>query len=153
VADNILTVTVPDARHRFEQWLTQRGGVVRWANHNLSDPDAGDIFTPLCNIEGQPNVTQPPRWSHRYAETVTDVGRFRFIAEMREVDRFRVAVRMGRQGMTLKLTDHSTIKVRKHQDRVEEQYHKPAYYHFDYDAQECVITIPIFENEEVPERS
>lgn len=147
MSDNILTVAVPGARQKFESWMAERGGIVRWANVNLSDPGAGDIFTPLRSPEGQENTTRPPHWGRRYAETITDIGRFRFVREMQEVKRFRVAVRRGSQGLMLKLTDHSTAKVRKHCAAIEEQYDKPAYYDFDYSTQECVITVPVFEDE------
>ena len=150
MADEKITVTVPGARELFTKWIEHRGGVTRWKNVDLSNSDAGDQFTPATAIPEGDNPPQPyskPHWSMQQDETINDLGRFRFVREMKEVERFPVEVRMGGNGMQLKLTDESSQKVRNRNTEIEEERGKPSYYHFDYETQEAIFTIPIFEDE------
>lgn len=150
MADEKIDVTVPGARELFSKWIEHRGGVTRWENVNLSNPDAGDQFTPATTIPKGDTPPEPyaaPHWSVKRAETINDLERFRFVREMKEVERFSVDVQMGSNGLQIKLTDESTEKVRTRNSEISEEYGKPAYYHFEYDTQEAVITIPIFEDE------
>ena len=86
-----------------------------------------------------------PSWSYsRHPEIYKSLRCFRFALEMREVRRFRVAVRRGAQGLTLKLTDASAAKLRR---RLVEAG-PDASYRFDYDSQEAVIEVPVWKAEE-----
>jgi len=139
-----IDVLVPEVRNRFAQWIADRGGVARWENINLSDPGAGDRFTPALTEEGESYPS--PHWSVRLAEVVTDISRFRFVKEVREVKRFYVAVRRGTNGLMLKLTDGAGRRLQKALARAKESHNvDDAFYHFDYMTQECVISIPIWE--------
>jgi hypothetical protein len=139
-------VHVPGARAKFEDWIANRGGILVWENVDLSNPGAGNMFTPVRDAEGKPNDTnQPPNWTHRYKETCTKIKDFRFVKEMKEVKRFRVAVRMGTQGLMIKLTDGSTKKLHKALDKVKEETGQDAMYRFDYSTQEAVIEVPVWE--------
>jgi hypothetical protein len=55
-----------------------------------------------------------------------------------EVKRFRVGVRAGSQGLSLKVTDGGTRRIRSAVKRAGEG----AYYKFDYSTQEAVIFKP-----------
>jgi len=133
-------VSVPGCRERFEEWVKTRGGIAVWTNHDLSDPGAGNVYTPALT-DGK--LTLAPCWrcGRNPAEVVTDLSRFRFAKGEREVDRFKVAVRMGAQGMKVKLTDASSAKLRKRLEK-----HGPdAGYRFDYENQQAVVTVPEWE--------
>lgn len=84
-------------------------------------------------------VGTKPSWRHadkpkRVVTSSDDVE----IATYKEVRRFRVAVRVGGQGLFLKLTDASSKKVRQ----AEEKAGDGAFHQFDYDTQEAVIFVP-----------
>ena len=136
----MITVYVPGVRPMFEKWIRDRGGVLVWPNINMSNPGGGDMFTPAKTLAGEP--CPKPHWSRGEPELATDIRVFRFVKEMKEVKRFRVAIRMGSQGMSLKVTDASTRKIRKYCDQ-----YKDSSYRFDYDTQECVIEVPTYEEE------
>jgi len=139
-------VHVPGVRAKFEEWIAKRGGILVWENHNLSDPGAGNMYSPVRDPEGKLNdKNQPPKWTHRYLETCTDIKDFKFVKEMKEVKRLRVAVRMGAQGLMVKLTDGSTKKLNRALDKVKEETGQDAMYRFDYDTQEAVIEVPVWE--------
>ena len=141
-----IEVTVPGVRAKFEDWIKTRGGILVWENVNLSDPGAGPMFTPVRDAEGKTNCkNSPPHWTHRYHETCTKIKDFKFVKEMVEVNRFRVAVRMGTQGLMVKLTDASTKKLNKALDKAKEKTGQDASYRFDYSTQEAVIEVPLWE--------
>ena len=152
--EKIIQVGVPGAKEKFETWIRDRGGVQVWNNLNLSNPDAGQQFTPAYKDAIKPDgegdlsgwIPYPqPHWSVGRGEIITDISRFRFVKSWKEVKRFRVGVRMGSQGLSLKVTDGGTRRIRAACAKAEEQYHVPASYHFDYEFQEAVIEIPEFE--------
>ena len=134
-SNETIEVTVPDCRERFTLWIKTRKGVQVWRNQDPSNPGAGQMFTPADRTE-----EGPPHWAFRKAEVIKDLGRFRFIKEMKELKRFRVALRRGAQGLKIKLTDASSRKVRAACDKV-----KDSRYWFDYETQEAVIEIPVWE--------
>jgi hypothetical protein len=135
-----IDIYVPECREKFAEWIKSRGGVARWRNINLSNPDAGDQYTPALT-DGK--ETGKPHWSVEYAETITDLSRFRFVKELKEVKRFHVAVHSA--FLSFKLTDASSRKIRKMCAKYSTP-EAPASYHFDYETQECVITVPVWEN-------
>lgn len=144
--DKPIEVTVPGVRAKFEDWIKTRGGILVWENVNLSNPGAGAMFTPVRDAEGKTNCkNSPPHWTHRYHETCTKIKDFKFVKEMCEVNRFRVAVRMGSQGLMVKLTDASTKKLHKALDKAKEKTGQDASYRFDYSTQEAIIEVPLWE--------
>lgn len=132
-----IKVYAPESRPTFEKWISERGGVLVWPNENLSNPDAGDVFTPARDSNGNSNANNKPRWDRGEPTLVTDIADFKF-ATMREVKRFRVGLRMGAQGMMVKLTDAATARVRKACADAGPE----SCYRFDYDTQEAVIEVP-----------
>jgi hypothetical protein len=150
--DERIVVSVPGVRSKFAEWIGTRGGVQVWNNINLSNPDAGKQFTPaLQDVEvpeahgGVNRVPYPsPNWSVARGAVVTSLDAFRFVARMIEVKRFRVGIRMGRQGLSMKCTDAASRRIHRECDRAEEKY-GTSYYRFDYETQEAVIEIPEWE--------
>jgi len=142
-------ITSSNARQVWE-WLQNRGGIAIWKSINLSNPGASWLCPfhdengrqkgkPTWQAESQPSriITDP-------AEVVVDVPK--------EVRRFYVAVRMGGNGLSLKLTDGATRRVRAAVDKANIAYAKErgldpddvqeAWYEFDYETQEAVILVP-----------
>jgi hypothetical protein len=119
-----------------------------WENINLSDPDRGPAFTPVFKTVGTPDANnmsaveryESPSWRFGRGEVVRDIKRFRFVKSFKEVARFRVAVRMGSQGLSVKCTDASTARIRKALAKF-----PGASYRFDYEWQEAVIELPEWE--------
>ncbi len=142
-----IEVTVPGVKDKFASWMLERGGVLIWHSQDLSDPGA-QTFTPAQDEKGHSNLKSPPHWKFTGCnpECVTDLTRFRFAKEMKEVQRFHVAVRMGDSGLRIKCTDASTAKIRKACAKWTDQYKVDAAYRFDYETQEAVIEVPIFED-------
>jgi hypothetical protein len=134
-----IIVNVPGVRDKFQTWINNRGGVQVWKNINLSNPDAGNTFTPALKIrEGEETIPYPqPHWSMERGEVITDINRFKFVKAFKEVKRFHVAIRVSGNGLTLKCTDASTRRIRAACDKF-----PGSVYRFDYDTQECVIEIP-----------
>lgn len=142
---DIIDVTVPDCRQRFEEWICDRGGVQIWRNVNLSDPDAQPQFTAYKDENG--NIYEKPHWSVERGELITDIARFRFIQSFHEFRRVRIAIRRGAQGFTLKLTDASTKRVHKSCDKAKGLFGRDAVYHFEHEF--AVIEIPLWEGEKI----
>ena len=140
----VIKVFAPGVREKFESWIKDREGVSVWENAILSDAVAGYHFSPKKDANG--NLCMTPHWSYRLKEVITDINRFQFVREMKEVKRFHVAVRFGSQGLSLKLTDASSRRVRRECDKIKERYDTSPVYNFDYNTQECVIEIPILED-------
>ena len=134
----LIDVRCPGARAKFETWIKERGGVKRWVNVNLSNPGAGDMFSPALETDGK--EYGKPTWSVELAETIYDISRFRFAKGEYEVDRMKIAL-APLSSFQLKLTTSSSNKLRalcgKYPD---------CSYHFE--ELEAVIMRPIWEGEE-----
>lgn len=117
-------------------WLKHRGGVLVWKSINLSNPGAS-WTTPALQADGAPAVR--PSWeaANEPARHITDPAEIEVIA-LREVKRFRVALRRGSQGLSIKLTDASSARLRRELEKAGDQ----ATYQFDYCSQEAVISVP-----------
>jgi len=138
-----IQVSDPGARLKFEGWVANRGGVIVWESADFQDRPF--IFTP-AKKENSDEQYEKPYWAYRVREVVTDISRFDFV-DLAEVKRFHIAVRLGSNGLMLKLTDASTRKVRNAVEKATEKYGRKALYGFDYDTQEAVIWIPVQEGE------
>jgi hypothetical protein len=128
------------AREKFLDWIKNRGGVQVWRNLNLSNPDAGNQYTPYLNITR--DVQDAPHWSVGRGELITDITRFRFVKGFKEVKRFHVGVRMGGNGLSVKVTDGGSRRIRAALDK-----YPGSVYHFDYEYQDAVIEVPEWEEE------
>ena len=126
----------PENAAKMRQWIQERGGVAIWRSVNLANPGAS-WSTPAKALDGSP--TTKPTWEaeSQPACIITDPAQIEVVTR-REVRRFRVGVRMGSQGMSLKLTDASSRRVREACAKAG----KDASYAFDHETQEAVITVP-----------
>lgn len=120
---------------KIAEWIKNRGGIAIWKSINLSNP-AGSWTAPYLDDKGA--VKGKPTWEadEKPSRVITDPAEV-YVTVPKEVKRFHVAVRMGGQGMSLKLTDASSKKV-------EEAVAKEgigAWYAFDYGTQEAVIFV------------
>ena len=134
--------TCPEEAARMLDWIRNRGGLAIWDSCNLSDP--GKTWTtPATTQEGKPaSVAGKPHWScGSVIATITDIADVSVVTP-KEVKRFHIAVRMGSQGFTVKLTDGSTRRVRAAREKAARDTGKDAWYEFDYSSQEAVIFVP-----------
>ena len=159
--DKIYDVMVPGTRPKFELWIKERGGVQVWHNLNLSNPGAGNQFTPATmvidseeDLRGYSGAkmgdTVPyprPHWSVGAGEIITDISRFRFVKGFKEVKRIRVAVCRG-SGLMYKLTDGSQRKVDRALETARDKYGEAVYRKdgglFDYERF-IVVEVPEWE--------
>jgi hypothetical protein len=121
---------------RFLDWIRNRGGVAVWHSVNLANPGAS-WSTPALTKDGDP--TGKPTWqaANQPARIITSTDDI-LVDKPKEIKRFHVAVRMGSQGMSLKVTDGGSR-------RIEREVAKAGYrawYEFDYETQEAVILVP-----------
>ena len=126
-------VTLADAP-RILDWIQTRGGIAIWRSINLGNPGAS-WTTPVTDAEGKP--TEKPSWqaSSVPERIITDPAEV-LVSEDVEVARLHIAIRTGSQGMSLKLTDGSSRRVRKAVAKAGEG----AFYVFEGD--EAVILKP-----------
>jgi len=133
-------------------WIRHRGGVAVWPKIDLAH--AGEQMLTPALTEKTPTVR--PHWSVAYEPRVITDAKQVLVAKDKEVRRFHVAVRMGGQGLSLKVTDGGTRRIRAAVAKAGEG----AYYTFDYDTQEAVIwaceqTVPLpkWERAEISRRA
>jgi hypothetical protein len=120
---------------RFLDWIKNRGGVAVWNSIDFSN--LGASWSTPALTDGVP--TPKPTWQadSKPSRIITDPNEIEVIVR-KEVKRFHVAIRRGSQGFSFKLTDASSRKVRAMCDKFGDE----SSYHFDYETQECVITMP-----------
>jgi hypothetical protein len=140
-----IEVLIPGLRSKFQDWITNRGGVQVWVSQNLSY-DAGRLtFNPQRDAAGNENKAAP-HWSLKLQEVVTDISRFRFANSYKELQRCKIAIQHRRNNtLMLELTSGSTNRVRKILAKLHDAGHKEAFYEFDYDSQEAVFQVPVWE--------
>jgi hypothetical protein len=126
-----LTVTQENAT-LINEWLKNRGGVAVWESVNLSNPGA-EVLTPADRID-------KPSWQvgNKPVRIVTDVADV-LVTILKELKRFHVATRMGSQGLSVKVSDGGSRRIRREVSKAGEG----ATYTFDYGAfDNCVILVP-----------
>lgn len=121
---------------RILDWLQHRGGLAIWPSINLANP-AASWTTPALDAEGKPSTK--PTWEAASTpeRVITDISDV-LVSVDKEVKRFRVGVRMGSQGLMLKVTDGGTRRIRAAVAKAG----AGAYHIFDYGTQEAVIMAP-----------
>lgn len=122
---------------KIHEWIDTRGGIFIWHSIDLSNPDK-EIITPALTVDGKPY--QKPHWScsDTPARHITDVNDI-IVSIDKEVKRFHVAVRFSSNGLSLKVTDGGSRRIRKEVEKAGDG----AYYVFDYsDYNNAVIKIP-----------
>lgn len=92
-------------------WIKNRGGILVWQSVNLSNPGISWL-TPARLKDGRP--APRPSWqaAERPARHITDMADV-MVARNLEYKRVRISVRPGSQGLSLKLTDAASGRVRK----------------------------------------
>ena len=132
--------TTADNALKIHEWLTQRGGLAHWGSVDLSNP--GKTWTtPRLNADGTP--TAKPHYAATsepvgFTENIADVH----VTEAKEVRRFRIAIRQSGNGLSFKLTDASSLKVRRAVEKAAAHVADGQAWHgFDYDSQEAVIFV------------
>jgi len=128
-------VTAENAQ-RIADWLDTRGGIAIWQSVDLSDPGFS-LTTPVRGIDGQ--AVTKPHWKlgNTPARIITDAADV-LVSKDVEVRRFRVGVRVGSQGFSLKVSDGGSRRIRSAVAKAGEG----AYHVFDYGTQEAVIMKP-----------
>jgi hypothetical protein len=129
-------IVMAENARKIWDWLNTRGGLAIWGCVDLSALDKS-WTTPLNDADGKP--TAKPHWAATTepVRVITDSAEV-VVSTPKEVDRFKVATRLGAQGLKIKLTDHSTKKLRDRTAKSREK-HGSAFYKFDYGTQEAVI--------------
>jgi len=118
---------------KFSEWLRNRGGIAKWDAINFS----GDsCFTPAIT-DNLP--TTKPHWKYPNTPTIiiTDPAQVSFYTQ-REVKRFHIAVRLGANGLRVKVTDASSRRI----NNTLEKLGTDAWYEFDYETQDAVFYLP-----------
>jgi hypothetical protein len=127
----------------IQSWLGQGRGVAVWQSINLSNP-GGEWFTPARTVEGA--AVTKPNWQcgnepTQIIESTDEVQ----VVTPKEVKRLkRIGIRHGSQGLSLKLTDASSARVRNAVSEAEDEYGE-AWYEFAGDiftGVEVVICVP-----------
>lgn len=121
---------------KIAEWFATRDGIAIWRSCNLANP--GKTWTtPVLQADGSPMTK--PSWesaSEPY-EIITSASEV-LVDVPKEVKRFHIAIRLGRQGLSYKLTDASSAKVRREVDKAGPE----AWFEFDYSEQAAVIYAP-----------
>lgn len=125
-------ITVEGAKTMIQEWINSGRGVQVWKSANLSTPGAA-TFTP--------GDASKPRYDVVPVDLVTSINKFRFVKELKEVKRFHVGIRRGAQGFSLKVTDGGSRRINRELLKLGPE----AAYHFDYETQEVVLSLPVWE--------
>ena len=129
---------------RVWRWFQERGGIAVWKSVDFAT--AGQSWTtPLRDAEGQLTKKQSWRMEESPSLVITDPAEV-VVDVPREVKRFRVAVRVGGQGLLVKCTDAASRRIRRECEKAGEG----AWHEFDYEMQEAVIFVP-GESQPLPE--
>jgi hypothetical protein len=109
-------------------WL-KAGRVAYWPSVDLSNA-GGFMLAPSTSARPHWSVASEPEGELSSEQAFEVVSRL-------EVRRFRVGLRRGSQGFSLKLTDAASRRLRAALTKAGEG----SSYHFDYSTQEAVITV------------
>jgi len=120
---------------RFAEWLRDRGGIAVWPSINLSNLSAS-WTTPFCNAAGIA-MTKPTWQAASHPDRIITDPHEVDVVTYREVKRFRVGVRSSDNGLSLKVTDGGSRRIRSAVSKVD-----GGIYRFDYETQEAVILAP-----------
>jgi len=126
----------PENAAKMLMWIRERGGIAIWRSVNLSNPGAS-WSTPVNHEDGTPGGR--PTWQADSApcRVISDPSEVEVVTA-REVKRFHVGVRRGDQGLSLKVTDGGSRRIRSEVAKAGEE----AWHEFDYGTQEAVILVP-----------
>lgn len=119
----------------IRKWLAARRGLAVW---NAADFSGRKMSTPLLDAEGNP-YPQPTWWVDKTPSATATTEEEVFVRVWKEVKRFHVAVRMGSQGLTVKVTDYGSKRIRKECEKATDKTGKESSYYFDYESHENVV--------------
>jgi hypothetical protein len=125
------------AAPKIVEWISTGRGVSVWQSVDLSDPGK-QVLTPSMDALGQ--KTSKPSWQfgNEPIHTFTSLDEF-IVQPDKVVKRFHVGVRRSGNGLTLKVTDAGSAKIRAAVTKAGEG----AYYLFDYaEEKNAVIMAP-----------
>jgi hypothetical protein len=118
------------------KWFQERGGIAVWKSVDMTN--AGRSWTtPIRDAEGNPMPRQDWRMEETPSLTITNPAEV-VVDVPKVVKRFRVAIKVGAQGMLLKCSDASSRRIRRECQKAGEE----SWYEFDYATQEAVIFMP-----------
>jgi hypothetical protein len=122
---------------KFLDWMRSRGGLAVWRSIDMSDPGAS-WSTPARNRDGSA-TPKPHPWKSEASPSrvITDPAEV-LVVKDREVERFHIALCRGGGGLSVKVSDAGSRRIRK----AVEAAGKGAYYEFDHNTQEAVIMAP-----------
>ena len=129
----------PEHAKQFLEWIKTRGGLALWRSINLSNPGR-TWTTPANQKDDTPMPKQSWEMDNKPYRVITDPAEVE-VHVPKEVKRFRVGVRMGSQGFSLKVTDGGSRRIKREVAKAKENY-SDAWYEFDYSTQEAVIMVP-----------
>lgn len=125
----------PSQAPLFLKWVKERGGVFLWYSADLGNAGAS-VYTPVHSEDGSEKTC--PGWQyHRAPSKRITRAEDLFVRFEREVERWRVGLKRS-YGLRITLSDASNRKM----GRLLEKHGDDAEYHFDYEKQQAVITIP-----------
>jgi hypothetical protein len=127
----------PGTAPKIVEWITTGKGVSVWKSVDLSDPGK-QVMTPSVDANG--HKTSKPSWQfgNEPIKTFTSLDEFE-VQPDKVVKRFHVGVRRSGNGLSLKVTDAGSAKIRA----AVEKAGKGAYHLFDYgDEKNAVIMAP-----------
>jgi hypothetical protein len=132
-------IIVPETAQQVYEWLMNRGGIYVWNSADLSDPDIS--WTTPADVKTKPSWKSRSEPSRKIIDPAEVV-----VIEYEVAKRFHVAVRMGAQGLSIKVTDGGSRRIRRELSKVEN-----ATYTFDYGSYENAVilkpkaTVPLLE--------
>lgn len=124
---------------KIHEWILNRGGIFIWRSVNLSN-SGGSWTSPARDADG--NEVAKPNWQcdskpERHITKIEDVS----VITAKEVKRFHVATRGSGNGLSIKVTDGGTRKIRAEVSKAERGGRK-AWYEFEYfEYGNCVIMV------------
>ena len=132
-------VCMPHDAELLLKWIKARGGLALWRSVNLFNP--GKTWTtPAKAPDGSPMPKQSREMANAPYRIITDPAEVE-VHVPKEVKRFRVGVRMGSQGFSLKVTDGGSRRIKREVAKAKEKY-GDAWYESDYSTQDAVILVP-----------
>lgn len=115
----IYDVLVAGERPKIEKWISERQGVIVFRDQEITMHPRGDVFTPVIDADGNNNVDSGarPHWAYGVHEVITDINRFRFVKEWKEVGRYKpFATRKRIQSQHARLREQLGVTVYQRYD-------------------------------------
>lgn len=118
----IYEVLATDSRPTFETWIAERQGVIVFRDQEISKYPRGDVFAPVIAKDGTNNVDSDarPHWAFGIHEVITDINRFKFVKEWKEVGRSKPRA--------------TRLRIQSQHDRLREQLGVPVFHRYDDDV-------------------